>query len=158
MSTILSSNPKEFELLDPVQSFFGTRHYTFAHEVPLGQRKIDLLAIDKRTHRWISIELKVRDWKNALRQATLNHLVADQSYVALWHRAIPAALRKQEIFGHYQVGIISVGSTHCEVLLDFSDNPHDPKRHMQRDRAIKRIASRSVVEANKIEPAAILSA
>ena len=54
----------------------------------------------------IAIEVKVRNWKRALRQAIIYQLCANRTYVALCHRF--SGRVKIEFFLKYGVGLIEV--------------------------------------------------
>ena len=69
--------PSEQHLLEPVLALFGTDRYEHCLEVPLGWKQIDVLCIGHFSSPWISVELKVRDWKKALEQAAINHILVD---------------------------------------------------------------------------------
>lgn len=114
-----NADPFERTLLRPVMALFNANDYLRRLEAPLGQRKIDLLCIGASGSPWVAVELKVRNWKNALIQAAINHQLVDKSYVALWHRQMPAALRNRDVFEKYQVGLIEVGPDSARIVFDF---------------------------------------
>jgi hypothetical protein len=77
---------------------------------------IDLFG--RSTESSVAIELKVSDWKRALRQAARVRNSADQAYVAIWapyvHRAL--TLEAQRAFRYHGVGLLSVnGSVEIRV-------------------------------------------
>lgn len=158
MSKGNATTPPESSLMDPVLGLFCESAQMVAYEVPIGWRKIDLLVFQKEASRWTAVELKVRDWKKALSQAMVNHIVADRSYVALWHTSVPNALAKVSIFEHYRVGIIAVHATHAEVVLQFDYNDHDYRRDLQRQSTLKRLARLSTARVKDNAPVSLLSA
>lgn len=110
--------PAETELLEPVLALFASTSYQTLLEAKLSRKRIDLLLIPNGDRPWISVELKVRNWKRALWQAAINTQLSDRSYVALWHTTVRAALDKQYLFESYGVGIISVSNGSAEVVLE----------------------------------------
>lgn len=135
-------DPYEAELLAPTMSLFNEDVYAHAVEVPIGWRRIDLVAVAKQEPRWVAVELKISAWKEAMTQAYLNHVVADRSYIAIWHRHLGAALQNRNWFEHYRVGIISVAEGGAEVVLEFDDNVSDGMRLSNRERVLHRLARR----------------
>lgn len=79
----------------------------------LSTKRIDMVAI--RNRRMHAIELKVRDWRGALRQAYANLYAADYSYAALWHEASSRA--DHGIFRAHGIGLLKVKRRGCEVAL-----------------------------------------
>ena len=80
----------------------------------LSTKKIDLVCIKNRhVH---AIELKVCDWKGALRQAYANLYVADYSHVALWHEAVRRV--NQDAFKKSGIGLLRVTKNKCNVIID----------------------------------------
>jgi hypothetical protein len=145
-------------MLAPTMALFGDEGYAHALEVPVGWRKIDLVAVDKRDQRWVAVELKVSAWKDALTQAHLNHVVADRTYIAIWHRHLPVVLTNRKWFDHYRVGVISVSETGAEVVFEFDDNESDGMRSSNRERVMHRLARRDNKVAGFDGPIPVLSA
>ena len=115
MSTHL---PAESELLSPVLAMFEVPGYSAVLEAKLSRKRIDVLLIPNAGGHWISIELKVKDWKKALWQAAINTQLSDHSYVALWHTTVQCALGQENLFRSYGVGIISVSAAGAVVVLE----------------------------------------
>ena len=113
-----SRPPKESELLRPVISLFERPGYLTFLEAKLSRKRIDVLFVPPQRERWISVELKVHDWKTALWQAALNLQVAEYSYVALWHTFIRRALRQEKLFNSYGIGLISVSANDASILIE----------------------------------------
>lgn len=151
-------DPFESELLEPTRELFDARRFAHAMEVPIGWRKIDFVATEERAGRWVAVELKISDWKEALRQANLNHLVAESTFVALWHRHLGPALRHRHWFEKYRVGLISVSETGAETLFEFPDNPFCERRRSNQDHVLKRLARREREAAGGDGPVPLLSA
>lgn len=134
-------DPLETALLDPVEAHFNSKEYLHYHEVPLGWRRIDLVCVGVDYEPWIAVELKVSDWWGALKQASLNHLIADRSYVALWHRSVHRAMERRDLFEHYRVGLIEVGPGGAKELLRFMDTPPSILRLRQRELSLAKFDS-----------------
>ncbi|MBI3748068.1 MAG: hypothetical protein HY262_04370 [Chloroflexi bacterium] len=57
-------------------------------QVPFGGKRLDVAArFPKSGEEWISVEVKLRDWKKAVEQAAINRLFFARSFIA-----VPAAL------------------------------------------------------------------
>jgi len=112
------SFPREAELLPWVLRALATDQRTPHFEVRLGRKRIDLLLIPLVEAPWVAVELKVRDWKKALWQASINTQLAEKSYVALWHKFVPPALAQRNLFESYGVGIISVSENQAVIVLE----------------------------------------
>ena len=75
-------------------------------------KQIDMVCVrGRRVH---AIELKVRDWRGALRQAYTNLYVADYSHVALWHEYVRNV--DKDMFVRFGVGLLSVGDSCGRVI------------------------------------------
>lgn len=86
----------------------------------LSTKRIDMVAI---RNRWMhAIELKVRDWRGALRQAYSNLYTADYSYVALWHET--AARVEHGVFRAHGIGLLRVKKRGCELVIAPKWSPH----------------------------------
>lgn len=151
-------DPYEAELLEPTRALFGTHRFLHAMEVPIGWRKIDFVATERCSDRWVAVELKISDWKEALAQANLNHLVADRTFVALWHRHLGPAMRHRDWFEQYRVGLISVNDSGAQVLFEFEDNEFCERRQSNRDHMLQRMARREREAAGGYGPVPVLSA
>lgn len=134
------TDPFESDLLLPAIKSFDATRYAFYCEVKVGWRRIDLLAVDRAADEWIAIELKISDWRKALDQARTNHVLVDKSYVALWHKYVPRALKRQDLFEHYRVGLLSVSEDAVEPVLDFDANVRDGMRTSHQKSVWQRLA------------------
>ena len=79
----------------------------------LSTKRIDLVCIKNRHIH--AIELKVYDWKRALRQAYANLYVADYSHVALWHETVHRVDRS--VFKKHGIGLLQVTPDECSVVI-----------------------------------------
>ena len=100
----------EVDLYRPIVELFKTQPCVFA-EVPYHGKRIDLLFTGNALRVFYAVETKLVDWKKALKQAAINQLFAQRSYVAL-----PAIKVNKfgenvlDIFYRYRVGLIAVGA------------------------------------------------
>jgi hypothetical protein len=110
--------PAETELLSPVLALFELPGYQTVLEAKLSRKRIDVLLVPNEEGPWISIELKVKNWKKALWQAAINTQLSDRSYVALWHTRVRSALERESLFRSYRVGIISVSEAGAKIVIE----------------------------------------
>ena len=75
-------------------------------EAPCLSKLVDILCFHTETGDCVAIEVKLRDWRRALRQASVYQLLADRAYVALWDAHIGAV--DQNAFRERGVGLITV--------------------------------------------------
>lgn len=62
------------------------RQYRFVvKEAPIFSRSVDIVYVNEQEE-VISIEIKVNDWRQAVKQAKDHQLVADKSYICLPHK------------------------------------------------------------------------
>lgn len=116
-------DPPEDELLGPVLRLFPKRRYRRFAEAGLGRKRIDLLCVPRCADvRSTCVELKVKDWKKALWQASHNFHVADESYVAIWHRYLSAAEKNRELFQNYGVGLMVVHPKSASIVFPSHDH------------------------------------
>jgi len=119
---------REVELYEPLLQLFAERELTVA-EVPFFGKHIDLLFASRTLISLYAVETKLRDWRNAFKQAALNQVAAQRSYVAL---PSPLALRlldqEKELFLEYNVGLIAVNKT-ASVILPATRNGCFSLRH-----------------------------
>ena len=125
-----SGLPTESQLLNPVLSLFGGGYATVL-EAKLSRKRIDILFIPYGHGQWISVELKVRDWKKALWQATVNTQLADLSYIALWETCVKPALEQEALFRSYGVGIIAVSKSGASIVREGRFTPNATRARQQ---------------------------
>jgi len=97
-----------------VIDYFGNQGFVWFEEVPISQKRIDLYFIHRNYPKTIAVELKIRKWKQALKQAYQNLFYAQKSYVGLWHKF----LNKKIIFeiSSYGLGILEVKLDSVELI------------------------------------------
>jgi hypothetical protein len=106
---------REVDLYEIVISAFP-KHDCFT-EVPFFGKHIDLVFTHSSMRTIFAVEVKLTDWRSALRQASLNQLFACYSYAAFPSRiADRLAKAGANIFLEHGVGIISISDTSRIVL------------------------------------------
>ncbi len=102
----LTSFSLEAELASPVSAWLAEAGYRVEAEVPILGRRADLVGV--RDDALVAVELKLRDWEEALRQAIAYQLAADRVWVAMPLAAASAAYRSRWRFQAEGVGLLAV--------------------------------------------------
>jgi hypothetical protein len=106
----------ETTLYLPILDLFSDQQLAFA-EVPYFGKRVDLVLASSSLNILHAIEIKLRDWQGALKQAAINQLFAHFSYAALPEARIRTLRPEQwDAFRRYHVGLISVGDTATVVI------------------------------------------
>ena len=136
-------NEREIDLYDAVISTFPQQDcFT---EVPFFGKHVDLVFTRTSMRTICAVEVKLTDWRSALRQASLNQLFACYSYVAFPSRVAErlAKLGKQ-VFTDHGIGIISA-SDKPEIVLPAARSSYIYKDH--------RLKIRKALKGSKLQPA-----
>ncbi len=109
---------RESDLKSPVRRFMRKelRCSSVRSELRVGLRRIDMVGV--RGHQVISVELKLRDWRGALRQAWRNRLCSHWCYVALPSRLAHHIVTEE--FIRYGIGVCAVDGS--QVIV--TQQPH----------------------------------
>jgi hypothetical protein len=115
----------EDDLYPPTIRYFRNLNYSIELEIPIHRNRIDLLAYDPE--KTIAVELKLKNWKRALRQAAYYQLGADLSYIAmpfyealeLWKRPWPLERER--------VGLLAILLNKAEVRELIKPKPSQKK-------------------------------
>jgi hypothetical protein len=110
-------NLHEIKLFEPVKRYLDDMGYKVHCEVPELQRVVDIVAFKESLV--ISVELKVGFCKKALRQAYINCLFADKSYIAIKRRPRPENILSCQ---KSHIGILIVVGMNVEVLSEAVEN------------------------------------
>ncbi len=105
----------ERTLIRRVDRWFTDNGQLTCREVPLGSKRIDLVAIDQKTEAVSAVEGKISDWKSGLVQTLPYRLCANYVYLAIDERFAHRVNR--EACSRYGVGIVSVNGS-ASVLLN----------------------------------------
>jgi hypothetical protein len=99
---------REVDMYPPLLALFVKTGIAFA-EVPFYGKRIDLLFGSPSLRSLYSVESKLHDWRGAFKQAALNQLAAQRSYIAVPSKlAFRLVEREIEMFQKYDIGLISV--------------------------------------------------
>ncbi len=109
---------KEKTMHKYIENYF--KEYKFKHEVKFFKKKIDFVFLDNN-ERLHAIELKVRDWKNALSQIDTNQLFANYCYLGIWHSY--SGQVKEKLLKKYGIGFLSISKNNVEILLKPKKSP-----------------------------------
>jgi hypothetical protein len=86
----------ENDLYPPMAEYFTKHGYSIELEIPIHRNRIDMIAYDQE--RLIAVELKLKDWRRALRQAAYYQFGSDLSYIAMpFYQAIEAHKRRYQL-------------------------------------------------------------
>ena len=112
---------KESDLVVPVRNFMREELgcSQVRNELPVGPRRIDLVGLRKREI--ITVELKLRDWRAALRQAWRNTICSHWSCVALPYD-VANHVATQE-FMRYGIGVWAVQGSRIIVAKEAEPSP-----------------------------------
>jgi len=98
-------------------------------EVPFFGKRIDLIFGTRSLLSLYAVETKLHDWRSGFKQAALNQLAAQRSYVAVpWKLATRIAEREDDLFRRYDVGLIGVGEL-ARILIPPKRNGCFSLRH-----------------------------
>lgn len=124
----------ERSLAAAIAKWLKRRGFLVLEEVRLQPHSIDLVALNPRDLSLMAFEVKVRNWKKALRQSMLNRAFADFSYVAMPSRFARLILQQPRSEDDIGVLSLSVGRSRVRVSLgrEASSNGSGPNRHFKR--------------------------
>jgi len=119
---------REVDMYEPLLSFFSGVGLAVA-EVPFFGKRIDLLFGTPSLLSLYAVETKLHDWRSAFKQAALNQLAAQKSYIAVpWKLATSLAEREEDLFHRYDVGLIGVAEF-AEIFIPPKKNGCFSLRH-----------------------------
>jgi len=105
---------KETTVVWRVSRMFKQKGLLVKREVPLGTKRIDLVALDPHSKQVTAVEAKVEDWRAGLRQAVIYRICANRVYIAVDQRFVQRLdFRTIESYG---IGAIVVDGI-AEVIL-----------------------------------------
>jgi hypothetical protein len=105
---------KEEEMKGIVKEYFADLGFVGFEEIRIHQKRIDLYFVHRSYPKTIAVELKIRKWKQALRQAYQNSFYAQKSYVGLWHEFLTdEAVTEIESYG---LGILEIRSDNVRLI------------------------------------------
>jgi len=112
----------EKALAPAIASHFISMGYNVVPEIELGGRRADLLAVDDSE--LVAIELKIREWRLAIRQTMAYQLAADRAFVALPLQYAHGAHRARHLFDREGIGLLAVGpGDDVRTVLEAAPSP-----------------------------------
>lgn len=113
----MSVAPKEIQLKKPVVKFLkalGCEHLRI--EVTFADRGVDVFAVTTGPNPdSYAVELKLRDWQKAIRQAAIYQLCADYCFVAMPYDK--ASRLDSKLFEEAGIGLLSVDLSSKDVTM-----------------------------------------
>lgn len=107
----------EEDLKNPVASMMYEKKFDVFFEVPIKRKRPDIICVD-RNKMVIGIEMKLRKWKVAYWQASINSLWCDKSYVAFPIQYSTLFLKNRNYFEQDGIGLISVDLNNEKVNIE----------------------------------------
>ncbi len=105
----MNNNPiRELELQKICTNFFLRKGLLAREEVPFLLKVADIFSFNQESGECIAVEVKIRDWRRALKQALVYQLVADKVYIALLDEHIPAVVHDSLL--EHSIGLISINT------------------------------------------------
>jgi hypothetical protein len=118
------SKIKELELKKICGEYFLQKGFLIREEVPFLLKVADLLCLHEDSGECIAIEVKVKDWRKALKQAIVYQMMADRVYIAMSNRHIKSI--DHDLLAENAVGLISVDLNGTVCLI--SEAAPSPRR------------------------------
>lgn len=103
----------EVDLVEPISQYFQDQDYSIELEVPVYRNRADMIAYTETE--LIAVELKLKNWKRALRQASYYQLGADYSYIAMPFNEAFEVHKRRNILKRERVGLLAVIMDSYEV-------------------------------------------
>ncbi len=110
-----SCNVIEEDLKAGLKTFFRSHGYRAYAEVRMINRWVDLVAV--KGDEVVAVEIKIRNWREALRQAVAYQLGADYSFVAMPFGHASQAYRNRYWFRKEGVGLIAIRPHHKDIRV-----------------------------------------
>lgn len=105
----MTSRISEDSLKEQTIAHFLSQGYTRHEEqLPFLSRLIDLCFYDPDSRKVVSVELKVKNWRDALRQARVYQLCSDEVYVVMHPEFVHRA--DIELFKQFGIGLLAFGA------------------------------------------------
>lgn len=137
----------EEDLYCPILTDFNKKYEAY-FEVYFHRRRVDI--IFRGPDDLIAIEVKVRDWKKAIKQAAIYQLFADYSYIAMPHKFI-SKLDTKGVRSYFEItgiGLILINNDKPEAIIEAKRSMHIDWE--DRNLIVKTLAAYS--KENEIKP------
>lgn len=106
----------ESELAPPVGAWLVEQGYEAFYEVPFNGRIADVIAL--RGEEVVAVELKLRDWRTAHRQAIAYQVGCERSYIGVpLETALVALRRERHAFQTSGTGILAIDAGNVREVL-----------------------------------------
>lgn len=105
---------KEEGMKDVVIDYFRNQGFVEFEEVPISHKRIDLYFVHRNYPKTIAVELKIRKWRQALRQAYQNVFYAQKSYVGLWYKFLNKKVISE--ISSYGLGVLNIKSDSVQLI------------------------------------------
>lgn len=99
---------KEKTLENGLARYYRTVNFDVRKQVRLSQKRVDIMLVEQNTKEILAIEVKIYDWRTAIRQANLNKIACHKSYVAIWHEFSHRAIQQRDMFEDLGIGLIVI--------------------------------------------------
>lgn len=113
---------EEEDLREPVRTFLSEQGYTVRDEVWINGRIADLYAY-RGDDEPVAVELKLTNWKKAVRQAQAYQLGAVYTYIALPVIHVSKVLRRSQALKSRNVGLLGVAPGVGDGFKKASEEP-----------------------------------
>lgn len=107
---------KEESIEKKLTKYYRKNNCKVKNQVRLSQKKIDIIYREKDSECICAVEVKIDDWKTAVRQANLNKLACHKSFVAIWHEYSHRAIKNKEVFENLGIGLIVIDELYQPVV------------------------------------------
>lgn len=111
----------EYELFVPIKHLFNN-DYIVEQEILIGSKRIDIVCakpklqiVNGSSHfnEIVAVEVKIKEWRKALRQALVYQLSAKKVYIAMPHKY--ASKVQSKVLEKYGVGLISINNGNARI-------------------------------------------
>ena len=113
----------EKKIENGLAKYYQNSDFIVKKQVYLSQKRVDILAKQKDCNEIYAIEVKIHDWQTAIRQANLNRVYCNKSYIAIWHQFAHRAISNLDSFIQLGLGLVVVDSDFKPHLI------YDPSAH-----------------------------
>lgn len=111
-----------------IQLFYRKKCIIFIH-VPYFRKRVDMVFTSSTMRKLLAVEVKIHNWQVAIKQASINQLFAQFSYVAMPNWKIKKFNKNTlEFFEQYKVGLISV-EKNARIVIPAKRNRYFQRTH-----------------------------
>lgn len=141
----MNKSKRERDLYPAVQRLFRRQSLVF-FEVPILSKRVDMLFTNNGLRNFYAVESKLEKWQTALKQAALNQLFTQYSFVAL-----PESLVNRfdetvfDFFRHHGVGLIRVGNR-AKIVVPAKRSDHLKTRRYRELKVILKTPSARLIQ------------